>query len=167
MAQGAKKVFKIKLKKKKPGIRINSDFKPAPKKEEDKTNRKRDELKHPLGYLDFILFIALPVELRLQIIKAETQKEFAAKIRVDEDTLTAWKKRDGFWDDVSRVRKEIFKEMVSEVVFAVKTNASKNGGAAESRLFLEYAGELKKESDPGRLPESLDRLIEKVGEFLK
>lgn len=161
------KINTFKIKKSKSPTPTKSDLQQKQKAKVEKIKQKEGVLAKPSKYLDFVLFIALPPEQQKEMTGCETQKQFAAKIGVHQDSLVDWKKKPEFWDDVSRVRKEIFKEYISEVVYALKKTAVKTGAASEVKVFLEYAGELKKDSDPSKLPEAMEKIILKVSEILR
>lgn len=82
-----KKVAKIKLKKAEEHS-DNSDFSPTKFFKYINTTG----IKNPLKLLDFIRWEALDAEFQ----NIKTQKEFANKIGVSQDTLTDWKKLEYF-----------------------------------------------------------------------
>jgi hypothetical protein len=100
-------------------------------KQTKKTGTKN--LRNTNMYFDFILWISLPKTLR----KPKTQRELAKKFGVGEDTLSDWKNRVGFWDEVSKQRKSWCKEKTSDVIEALYQKIIETGGASEVRLWFE------------------------------
>jgi len=93
-------------------------------------------------YEEFIEWTALPRPLRV----LKEQKEFALSVGVDPATLSQWKKEEGFWDEVRKLRKYWIKDKVSDVVMGLYEKAKEQGSAPEVKLFLEFAGEFKEET---------------------
>ncbi len=87
-------------------------------------------------FIEFAMWCATPRQSR----DSKTQKEFAAKIRVDEDTLTAWKRHPQFWPLVQKILAEWIKERVLDVVNALYEKASGEGKGKEVDMFLRLAG---------------------------
>jgi hypothetical protein len=119
------------------------------KQRKKKLKSKVDNLKNGEIYLDFIDFIASPTHLK----KYESQKEFAKEIGIGEDTLSDWKKRDGFWDDVRSVRKSMIRDkMLPKVLTALYTNAIRRGEAKEAKLMFQLGDEfVEKREDNSKI----------------
>lgn len=97
-------------------------------------------LKNPSAYLAFIEFIATPPHLR----EIQTQQEFSKQFRVGEDTLTAWKNRIGFEEDVDDARRRTVSfNMLSTALTALQKKIVKEGNAGEVKLLYQIAGKLE------------------------
>lgn len=94
-------------------------------------------------YLQFIEFMALPTFLKKEVFGFATGGAFADKYNLSIDTLTDWKKKEGFWDRVKKARTKWVQEKVSEVLAALYRKAIEDGSASEVKLFLQYAGEFE------------------------
>ena len=98
-----------------------------------------DDIEKPLNNpnasakIHFIHWIAMPEGNRMP----STQKEFAKQFKVDEDTLTNWKKDLKFWKAVDVVINRNWREKTSQVLQAMYVNIIKNGNAKEVGLFLQ------------------------------
>ena len=90
-------------------------------------------LKHPLEFSQFISWLALPESLR----NPQNQKDLAEKFGVGEDTLSDWKKRNGFWNEVKTQHKDFGKARTADVLEGLYHKAKK-GTAPEVRLWLQY-----------------------------
>jgi len=151
---------RVKKVKKDPKLtRINSDFK-------EKTSKLKSDIKglrYPAEYLDFIDWMSLPPVMR----EPRTHKEFAKQIRVGEDTLTSWKKRAGFWDDVVDQRKDWARDQSGDLLLGLKRNAVKYGKGTDVKVWLQYTGEFTEKADInfGVSPE-LQKIVEKIDQFL-
>jgi nitrogen regulatory protein PII len=87
---------------------------------------------------EFIIFCATPRVLR----EIKTQREFAKKFGVNEDTLTDWKKVPGFLERVRRVILEREQEELPNVIDALREKAE-TGDPGAVKLWLQYVGELQ------------------------
>lgn len=94
---------------------------------------KQTKIRHDFEYHQFILWISLPKELR----EPKTQAELSKHFRVGQDTLSEWKKKTGFWEEVASQRKNWSKEKTSEVVYALYKKAVDTGGAPEVKLWFQ------------------------------
>ena len=117
-----KKEVKKKPANKKAGVVVRKNTKKKIRIHLDKNNSGKTpdkdgkELVYPSVYQEFIRFIATLPNFR----KLQTQGEFAKHFRVSEDTLSLWKKRDGFWDSVREERKTMMKnDMIPNIIMAV------------------------------------------------
>ncbi len=117
-----------KLKKVKKLTPIDSDQKPPER-----------SLKHPTEFEQFVSWMALPEPSR----KPREQQEFAKTIGVHSDTLTDWKKREGFWEEVRGKRPEWGKEKLSNIWYALYKKIIADGSAAEVKLWLQYFDDFK------------------------
>lgn len=89
-------------------------------------------------YEEFIGFCAMPRVLR----EIKTQREFAKKFGVSEDTLTDWKKTPGFSEAVRNGILAREQDGLSDVIAALRAKA-KEGSPGAARLWLQYVGELQ------------------------
>lgn len=94
---------------------------------------KETKIRHNFEYHEFILWISLPKELR----EPKTQVELSKKFRVGQDTLSSWKKQRGFWDEVSKKRKDWSKEKTSDVIYALYKRIVETGNSAEVKLWFQ------------------------------
>lgn len=101
----------------------------------DSNNKTLHKMKHPAGFLQFVEWFTLPDELRLP----QTQKKFSKEIGVGEDTLSAWKKRKGFFELVHKKRKLWARERTANVISAFYNKVVKNPTAPEVKLWLEFS----------------------------
>ncbi|MDD4661855.1 MAG: hypothetical protein PHG24_01060 [Candidatus Pacebacteria bacterium] len=97
------------------------------------SNNSQVKLRHNFEYHKFILWIALPKELR----KPNTQVELSKHFGVGQDTLSEWKKRTGFWEEVAKQRKEWSKEKTSDIIYALYKRIIETGNAAEVKLWFQ------------------------------
>lgn len=104
-----------------------------PKKMTQKT------LRHQFEYADFIQWIAMPKSLR----SPKTQRELARKFGLGEDTLSDWKKREGFWEETEQLRKSWGKERTPNVMLALYNRAVKSGDPSAVRLWYEIVEETR------------------------
>ena len=123
-------------KKNKEEIRIDSDCEEMGKG----LNSSLLGIQNPATYLAFIEFIATPTHLR----EIQTQQEFAKEFRISEDTLSLWKKRLGFEEDVDDARKRVISfNMLSTALSALHRKIIKEGNAGEVKLLYQIAGKLE------------------------
>lgn len=126
--KSVKKPTKIKGEKKEIFKTFNSDF---------------TGLRNTSEYIAFIDFMATPKELR----DLETQGEFSKFFKVSENTLTDWKRRDGFWEDVREARRKyIREEFLGTALLALKKSILKDGKAPEVKLLYQLADEFEEKS---------------------
>ena len=141
----------------------------TPKVETMPTSTKTDlsRLKNPAKYMTFVLFTSVPEIYRNDVTGATTQQALAKLLRVNNNTLTEWKKVAGFWDDVSDLRKAYFKDKTGDVIMSLYNTCLKDGRGHDVKVFLNYTGELndKTEQELSVSPE-LQQALEKIGEVL-
>jgi hypothetical protein len=80
----------------------------------------------------FVEWCALPKKVR----EPRTQGEFARMYGLHIDTLTDWKKREGFQEEVDRYRISYFREFASDIYYALVQRAL-TGNVAAVRLYAE------------------------------
>lgn len=83
----------------------------------------------------FMAWLSLPKALK----RPKTQRDFAKEIGVGEDTLSDWKKVDGFQDEVTRQAREYMRQHVPDVL-GVITQHAKTGSIAHLNMFLSMTG---------------------------
>ena len=89
-------------------------------------------------FTEFVQFCATPRVLR----EIKTQREFAKKFGLSEDTLTDWKKLPDFLERVRRIILEYEKEKLSDVINALYKKA-RTGDPGAIKLWLQYIGEIQ------------------------
>jgi len=89
-------------------------------------------------YEEFIRFCATPRVLR----EIKTQRDFAKKFGVSEDTLTDWKKSFGFLEKVRQIILDNEKDKLSDVINGLYREAVR-GNPSAVRLWLQYVGEIE------------------------
>ena len=106
------------------------------KKPEVKNNpfSSRSGLHKPDVYQLFVVWMSLPQPERYP----KTQKEFAAKYGIHQDTVVDYKKRKGFWDDVQLMWKDWGKEKTSDVMKKFYDTLMSKGSASDIKLWLQY-----------------------------
>ncbi|MBI2624767.1 MAG: hypothetical protein HYW70_00285 [Candidatus Nealsonbacteria bacterium] len=66
------------------------------------------------------------------------QKEFAKIYGVGEDTLTNYKKKRGFWDEIQEQWKEWGKDRTSNVMMKFYESIIRKGSTGDFKLWFEY-----------------------------
>jgi len=89
-------------------------------------------------YEEFVRFCATPRILR----EIKTQREFAKRFGVNEDTLTDWKQSPGFSERVRQIILEREQEGLADVIDALRGKALE-GDPGAARLWLQYVGEIE------------------------
>lgn len=109
----------------------------------DRLNSDFSNLRNTNEYLCFIDFMATPKEFR----DIQNQGEFSKEFKVSENTLTAWKNRQGFWEDVREARRKYIRsEMLGTAIVALKRSILKDGKAPEVKLLFQLADEFEEKS---------------------
>lgn len=130
-----------------------------------KVNSGQDtsDLKKLQEYYEFLYWMATPIDLRTE----KTQKEFALRIKVAQETLVEWKKREGFYEELNRIRISIFSERASNVLRAVERRALERGGNQDAALFFKATGIIKDQNDIKLgVDEDLKKALNKIGSIL-
>lgn len=89
-----------------------------------------------VGQLKLIEWLATPKLDR----KPKTQKQLAVEIGTDESTLSDWKKKSGFMDEVRVIAREYLKDELPEIYGALITKA-KSGDVPAIKLAMEMTKE--------------------------
>ena len=100
-----------------------------------KDSKNRERLK-TAEYLAFIEFMGTPVFER----DLKTQGDFAKRYKVNQATLSGWKKRDGFWNKVEKVRRTYGRERTSNLLgaFYAKMLKSSKPFGKDFMVWLQY-----------------------------
>ena len=85
-----------------------------------------------------ITALGIKDELESELLKIGTQKEFAAKYKIHQDTLTDWKKREDFQEKVDGGMKLWGKSKTPTVLLSLLRNITKKGGSQEVKLWLQF-----------------------------
>ncbi len=101
---------------------------------ESKKNIKIDRKRDIFDYEEFIHWVARPKPLRVP----KTQRDLAKKHGIAEETLSRWKNKEGFWDEVRKEIKQWARDKTPNVINAIYQKIIRQGGAAEAKLWLEY-----------------------------
>jgi hypothetical protein len=102
----------------------------------------------------FLSWIAMPSISR----DPATHYEFAEKHKISVDILSDWKKREGFYDEVRRRRREFFKDDAGDVLMSLKRTCLRDGRGADVKVFLNYTEDLKDSTETVVDPELKDAL---------
>jgi len=93
-------------------------------------------IKHVPEFIEFTRWNALPAWHR----KPRTQKEFAKRIGVSQDTLTDWKKHPEFWPLVWQFIREWMREQTPDIIGGLYEKiVSSKGSASDIQLFFHIA----------------------------
>lgn len=91
---------------------------------------------HQTEFVQFAIWYGTPRQYR----EPDTQKEFAELIRVDEDTLTSWKKHPQFDFFVWRSTEEWIKERLPDAIGGLYRKASsEKASASDVKLWIQLA----------------------------
>lgn len=80
----------------------------------------------------FLDFLAIPKQER-----GLTQKEFADKIQVSEQTLCEWKKLDGFQEQLIKLVRKYTISQTSEIISGLAAKAA-TGDASAAKLWFQF-----------------------------
>ncbi|MDA2921688.1 phBC6A51 family helix-turn-helix protein [Patescibacteria group bacterium AH-259-L07] len=130
-----------------------------------KTQKKTKDLqsKRDLFYEEFIKWIALPKPLR----EPRTHLELAEKYGVDKATLSQWKHKDGFWDEVRKEMKQWARDKTPNVIQAIYQKILKYGNAQEAKLWLQFIEDWKEKSEVDVGGKSIEALEASIRKLLK
>lgn len=122
------------------------------KKNPTKSNKKPYKLSE---YQEFVRFMALPRFFRAREYGFENESDFAKKFKINRATLTQWKKKDDFWNEVKRLWKKWGKERTPDVILGLYRTAVKQGRAAEALVWMKIIEDWKEKTGlevSGELP---------------
>ena len=94
-------------------------------------------LQKPQAYQEFIVWLATPEQSR----NPATQKLFAQKWKVDENTLSVWKQRTGFYDEVRKHIRIWGRDRLSTAVSALFANVIRRGRGRDFLALARYIDE--------------------------
>lgn len=126
-------------------------------------------LQNPQKYLDFIGWIAIPDVLREELDLPRTHTEYAKKVGVHIDTLTDWKKRAGFRDDVMEMRSVFFTDRAANVILSLETKClnPKLVSGNDVRVYLTAIGNYKeKQEQEHKVHPDLQKALDKIASVL-
>ena len=93
-------------------------------------------IKHVPEFIQFVNWFATPGQFK----DPETQKEFAEKIEVCEDTLTDWKKHPQFWPLVFASIADWIKDKIPDAIGGLYDRILKDGNPKVFETFLRLGG---------------------------
>ena len=128
---------------------------------------KIEEIRKKLEFQEFVEWMGLPMNLR----EPRNQKELAKKIGVDDATLSDWKKIEGFWDEVRKLRRVWVQGKVSNILLGLYGKALK-GDVGAAKMLMEYSNEFVEVSEvrhkiEGQLSEKEKQLLSKFDLWIK
>lgn len=104
-------------------------------KRSDKSKKDdASQIKKRVEYERFLDWLSLPHNTR----NPKTQKEFATENNLTEDTLSLWKKRDGFWGEWRSRVKNKYRERIPSCLAALDRNILKHGKGSDFLAFVQY-----------------------------
>jgi len=120
----------------------SKNLKSKPAKPAKKSGGKKPEngTKKTAEKLDFILWTAMSMIDRGQI---KTQKQFAKHYGLDPATLSRWKSEEGFWEEVTKQRKNFWKGRAGDVMNALYNKCVRKGNGADAKVFLQAIGDFE------------------------
>ncbi len=89
-----------------------------------------------IDFINFAKWYATPRAIR----QLKTQKEFANKIGVSEDTLTDWKRNPYFWPLFQKFISEWIKSRIPDVINGLYKKSCGKGHAKDVLAFLKLGG---------------------------
>jgi hypothetical protein len=118
------------------GVSVNKEKKLLNPLNKPKIKLAIKQRKKPAAYDALVIYCASP----LGQSEYESQAEISKKFRVSEWTLSQWKLKESFWDEVNKMRTIVMRsKMVNGVLGAVYRKVLSEGTASEAKLLLEMA----------------------------
>ncbi len=114
----------------------------------------------------FIDFVSVPKVYREEIFGFANEQDFAEKYKLSQDTLTDWKRKEGFWDEVAKFRDRWARRKTTDVVAALLRNILKNGDKAEVEFWFKKFEGFRDVSDINIISE-VDRRTAEISDILK
>ena len=119
-------------------------------------------------YKEFVRFYAMPSAYKREKFGVGTETEFAKLKELSPETLTEWKKRPEFQNDVDIQLNKWGADKTPDVIAALYRTILKDGKASEVKLWLQYIKRWKEgmilegtiETNENPLIELLDKLDE-------
>ena len=87
-------------------------------------------------YQEFISWSAMPPNERFKLHIMD-QTDFAKAYNINKDTLTRWKNQPDFKSKVDKLRMEVGREKLSDIMYAIYLSAIK-GNPKSQKLWMEY-----------------------------
>lgn len=100
------------------------------------------KVKDPLKLQYFVEWSAMPRKTKCP----KTQGAFSKKIGVSQDTLSDWKRLEGFWEDVAVYRKKFFEKHLSEIYYGL-INKMKMWYQRDAEIYGQFLREFGDEFD--------------------
>lgn len=110
------------------------NIKKDPDTKETKKRHTPEGIVKDAEYHAFVEWIGKPSWER----EPKSQKDLAILLRVEEATLSDWKRRKGFWDLVEKKQKKLFAEKNGDVLGALYRNILSKGGGKDVLVWLQY-----------------------------
>jgi hypothetical protein len=88
-------------------------------------------------FIQYIDWLSIPSFKRFPT----TQKELAVQLGVSEDTLSEWKNREGFWDEVRSRVKSVWRENLPDAINALYLGLLEKRNASEFTAYMQYVDE--------------------------
>jgi hypothetical protein len=121
-------------------------------------------LSKPVEFQEFIIWTATPEPLR----ELKTQQEFAEKFKVSEQTLSAWRKRDDFWDEVKKEWDKWGKEKTNNVIARFYQRIiSPDATTADFKLWFQFFLDWKEKTEVEHHAELKIQQIKELMIFVK
>ena len=93
-----------------------------------------EDLRKNEEFYKFVAWVALPTGER----QPGTRDLLAKELGIEPSTLSSWKKVEGFWGEVDKIRGDYFKERFSNVLLGVYLNAVKEGSPTAAKFLAQY-----------------------------
>jgi len=139
----------------------------------NKCKKNRSLLYKESDYRKFVRFYSLPSFFRTEEYGFKTAKDFAKYFKLSQDTLTDWKKRKEFENDVDAQLAKWSSGKTANVIASLYRTILANGKASEVKLWLQYIKGWKEGmiiEQPIKKEENkikLDKLLENVDDKTK
>jgi len=122
-------------------------------------------------YKEFVKFYSLSSPYRIQEYGYKTEQKFAKEYNLCQDTLTDWKKRKEFQNDVDIQLNKWGADKTPNVLAALYNTILADGKASEVKLWLQYIKSWREgmiiEQPPTERNNKLDKLLENADDKTK
>jgi len=139
--------------------------KPTPTKSENRPVRKKAD------YNAFVKFYALPYVIRVKEYGIKTEQQFAKENDLSQDTLTDWKKRPEFQNDVDIQLNKWGADKTPNVLVSLYNKILSDGKAGEVKLWYQIVKSWKEgmviEQPSIEQNNKLDKLLENADDKTK
>lgn len=105
-----------------------------------------EDVKKKVEYQHIVAWVALPTSHKENYPNEQepwectNEREIAKKLGIDQSTISIWKSKQEFWEEVFKVQKIITAGDVADVILGLKRAAIATGKAPEVKLYLQLAG---------------------------